>query len=638
MAAVETLKEREQCDLLVSKLVTEMGDVLPDVAAFENHAKITNLQGTVKEILLLVEDASLFVIEYKSDGAAVRAVRAFASPSAQDQVNRFIDDFGRLKEIFARRVITQIAQRVEGLLNDADRLILEKLIIPGATYDLSRGCLDGTRVEILEDIHNWALGAAGSTSFFWLYGPAECGKSAIATSVSETLHKAGVLGASFFCRRDNEGLRKTENVISQLAASLAYKSPAYGEKLAEALRRDLNLAHTPMKSRFFDLMVRPLESVSKDTSFNTLVIVVDAVDESGFPEQRAELVRCLLELSQLVGWLKVLMTSRPNDEIRTVFELETGSLERRNLFAEGEASVSRDIKAYIRSRISAIPIEATDRDQWPNNRDIETLAERANGLFIWTRTACNLIQQSLDPEATLDQILSGQQSNDERRALSDIYATALNEGLGATNNNAGLIQLCVGAIVLTGSRRPLPDTALAALLSKRVKQHILSRIINRLGSVLYRDEHSAVRVLHQSFSDYMTGADCPEQYQVNLLVLNAELATCCIELMLRELRFNICDLKDSSAMNCDVADLQARIETNIRPELQYSSVYWTTHLVVSPFDPLSVAVELLDFVLGGPYLLYWIEVLSLTNKPYTVTRSMAQLIDWINVRGYYFLH
>ncbi|KAG9079651.1 hypothetical protein FRC06_007602, partial [Ceratobasidium sp. 370] len=68
--AWETLNEQGQCSVLVINLVTEMGDVLSYVAAVENHAKIAKLRDTVKELLLLVEDASRFVIECKSDGVA----------------------------------------------------------------------------------------------------------------------------------------------------------------------------------------------------------------------------------------------------------------------------------------------------------------------------------------------------------------------------------------------------------------------------------------------------------------------------------------------------------------------------------------------------------------------------------------
>ncbi|KAG8694795.1 hypothetical protein FRC08_008255 [Ceratobasidium sp. 394] len=251
--AWETLKEQDRCDALIAKLVTEMGDVLPHVAAVKDYANLSNLQGTLKELLLLVEDASRFVVEYKSDGAAVRAIRAFLSSSAQDQVDEFIDRFRKLKENFDRGMTTQVVQGVDTLLGDADRALLKPLIVPGAGYDLGRCCLEGTRMEVLDDIRNWALTVAGSTRLYWLYGPAGCGKSAVSTSVSESLHNAGVLGGSFFCKRDSENLRKPENVISDIAASLAHKYPEYGAKLVEALRADPKLADSPMKTRFAGL-------------------------------------------------------------------------------------------------------------------------------------------------------------------------------------------------------------------------------------------------------------------------------------------------------------------------------------------------------------------------------------------------
>ncbi|KAG8720369.1 hypothetical protein FRC09_009675 [Ceratobasidium sp. 395] len=629
--ACEVLRERAHCDALVAKLVSEMGDVLQHVGVIENHAKIAKLRDTIKELLLLVEDASRFVIEYKSDGAAVRAVRAFVSSSAQDQVDKFTNEFRNLQKNFNLGMTTQITQRVEKLLDDADRALLEKLVVSGASYDLSRCCLDGTRVGILEDIRDWTLGT-NSAPLFWLYGPAGCGKSSIATSMSELLYKSNALAGSFFCKRDNEHLRKPENIISHLAASLAYKCLAYGEKLLEALRKDPTIAHSPTRTRFVGLMVEPLTALSTCSSFDNLVLVVDAIDESGSAEHRTELVECLLELPLLVKWLKVLVTSRPNKEIWDLLGLGNEFIEQRNLFAVDETTVSRDIKAYIHSRMSALAIEPVDRGQWPDDWDINRLHIASNKLFIWARTACNLIQQSFDPEATLRQILDGQRSNDEKKALGLIYTTALNEGLGETRNDTKIVQLCVGAIVLTGSRRPLPDIALAMMLSKHIKPSVLSRVINRLGSVLYRDDQSAVRVLHQSFSDYMAEADCPDHYRIDPTTLNAEFTASCLEVMLRSLKFNICYLEDSCVMNRDVVDLQTRIETNICPELMYSCTYWITHLIVSPFSVASETTELLeallDRLLYGPHLMYWIEVLSLTNDLHTITEGMALMMGW----------
>ncbi|KAG8694985.1 hypothetical protein FRC08_008138, partial [Ceratobasidium sp. 394] len=628
--AWETLRKQDQCDALVAKLVEEMGDVLPHVAAVEDHAKLGNLRDTLKELLRLVEEASRFVVEYKSDGAAVRTVRAFVSSSAQDQVDEFVSRFGRLKESFDREVAIQTVQRVETLLGDAERALLKPLIVPGTGYDLGRCCLEGTRMEIIDDICNWALAGTGSTGLYWLYGPAGCGKSAVSTSVSESLHNDGVLGGSFFCKRDSEHLRKPENVVSDIAASLAHKYPEYGAKLVEALRADPKLADSPMKTRFAGLIVTPIQSIGR-CDFKTSTVVVDAIDESGTADGRVELVRCLLQLSQLASWLKVLVTSRPNEEIRNILGPGQGGVERRNLFTVDEASVSRDILAYVRSRMNAIPADTTGRDRWPDEGEILKLSASSNRLFIWARTACSLIQQSLDPDATLKQILAGQRSEGAEKALGEIYTTALNEGLGEAKHDASIIRLCVGAIVLTGLRRPLPDAALAGMLAGRIKPHALSRLINRLGSILYRDDHSAVRMLHQSFGDFMTGNDCPKEYRTNVIEQNAALAESCLQIMLRGLRFNICGLETSCVMNRDVPDLLSRIERNISLELSYSCLYWISHLVEPAFTSVSPKIfKLLDELLLGEHLLYWIEVASLTKELYAITEGMDQIMNWVN--------
>ncbi|KAG8791936.1 hypothetical protein FRC12_007773 [Ceratobasidium sp. 428] len=375
--------------------------------------------------------------------------------------------------------------------------------------------------------------------------------------------------------------------------------------------------------------------MSADTQAEgTLAVVVDAIDEVPSSESRVELVGYLLEMSKLKPWLKVLVTSRPNEEIRLPLETSENQNERRDLFAEDDISVSRDILAYISSRMIAIPAEIAGCEGWPDVADMHRLRDSSNGLFIWARTACNLIQQSFSPSSTMKQIIKGKRSTDAKKAIGEIYTTALNEGLGVTHDNAEFIQLCIGAVILTGSRRPLPDAALAAMLTRRVEPHMLSRVISRLASVVYRDHTSAVRVLHQSFSDYMQEEDCPKEYRVNIVGQNAELAASCLEIMLQGLKFNICHLEDSRIMNRDVLDPQDRISKSIKPELLYSCMYWPTHLTQQPFSLTDGStIQLLDRLLHGKHILFWIEVLSLVGELHVASTTITKLLNWLDGSG-----
>ncbi|KAG9082943.1 hypothetical protein FS749_006451, partial [Ceratobasidium sp. UAMH 11750] len=626
--AWEILQQQARDDALVARLVDDMDRMITLVAAAEDHAKLLQLKTTIAEMLALVEDISRFVIDYKSNSTTFRmAVLA----DAQNRVDEFARRSKHLMREFNSGMAAQLVQRVEKLINDSDWALVDKLTVPGAYFDPSRCCLEGTRVRILDDIESWARDANRSTSLYWLYGPAGSGKSSIAASISERLDKTGILAGTFFCKRDNEYLRKPEHLISSLAASLASKCQPYGLQLVEALRNDRRLAHSATRTRFEGLIANPIRTVNGDAISTPLVIVVDALDENGTVDSRKELVQCLLCMAQMTKWLKVIMTSRPNDEIRHLLELNQEHILSCDLFTRDPSDLSQDIRAYIQYRMSSISLSLGRRDHWPDEMEIKQLCTRSNNLFIWAHTACNLIEQSLDPPTSLYQILAGVRHLGPKQALGDIYTTALDECLRNNIDDTETIRLCVGAIVLTGTRCPLSDASLAALLGKRIKLHVVTRVIDRLGSVIYRDVQGAIRVLHHSFSDYMVDESCPERYRIDTTTQNAALAASCLEVMMVNLRFNICGLGDSRMLNQEVPNLRSLVEENIRPELAYSSLYWATHLSATT---LAIAAQscgnLLDLFMFGPRLMHWIEALSLLGELHVALSSMHQLESWVN--------
>jgi hypothetical protein len=100
-------------------------------------------------------------------------------------------------------------QAVRAQLEHIGRKIdLTKLLIAeGAQYDAYdpklTSCLEGTRVDLLEEITHWIDNPTGEC-LFWLQGITGEGKSTIAKTVATTLHANKKLGASFFFKRDRE--------------------------------------------------------------------------------------------------------------------------------------------------------------------------------------------------------------------------------------------------------------------------------------------------------------------------------------------------------------------------------------------------------------------------------------------------
>lgn len=83
--------------------------------------------------------------------------------------------------------------------------VLERLDIAiGASFDSNSDeheptCLADTRVELLEEIRDWAADLSAEP-IFWLNGMAGTGKSTISRTVAEPFASQGRLGASFFER------------------------------------------------------------------------------------------------------------------------------------------------------------------------------------------------------------------------------------------------------------------------------------------------------------------------------------------------------------------------------------------------------------------------------------------------------
>lgn len=122
-------------------------------------------------------------------------------------------------------------------------------------------CLEGTRTEILEKLMKWAENPQ-SAPIFWLSGIAGTGKSTISQSFCERLHKQNLLGASFFCSRESNDLRKVGRIVPTLAYSLAQHFKDYHDQIAIALKCDTTLASQGIKSQLESLLMHPLQNMS----------------------------------------------------------------------------------------------------------------------------------------------------------------------------------------------------------------------------------------------------------------------------------------------------------------------------------------------------------------------------------------
>ncbi|KAG9095501.1 hypothetical protein FS749_010340 [Ceratobasidium sp. UAMH 11750] len=596
--AWEYLETQEKHDAKLNELIENIAGMKSSVESVKALAN-ADLAQTVMAIMNLVEDVSVFVLKSKSHRPRERAFRGAFSSTTQDPMEIFVGKFRRLSEEFDRKVNVQALRASE-----IYRAMNELRPVDRAGYDPGRQCIVDTRVTIINELVRWAQTPDNGPRLAWAHGLAGLGKSAIATSVCIRLDAQGVLVSSFFCKRDNPELRDPRRVLTSVAYGLASRWGAYREAVAGMIRDDLGLSSKHIQPLYDALVTKPLQVIAKaERPTGTLAVVIDALDECGDTDTRRQLLTCLRDISKLIPSLKIIATSRPDADIREFFGDSNSSwFSRYDLL---EFNASDDIRLFVQDRLSGL----AHLGGWPEDA-IEQISVRSGGLFIWARTACKFILDGLDRRERLAQILAGTQM----MGIDALYTTAIEASIpDAGGDNMRHMLKYLGAIIATASRTPLSATNLAALLRGHISLDVLTRVLAGLSSVLYVDQNldNAIRIYHPSFMDFITTESRSKHLCVDLEYQNMILAESCFRVMAGCLKFNICALETSDLLNSEVLDLDARVQDAIRPDLQYSCLYWSSHVAEAN---LAVLEKTLRSFLFGRELMYWLEVLSLLGR------------------------
>jgi len=93
----------------------------------------------------------------------------------------------------------------------------------GARFVPEKGCLPGTREEIIGEIIEWINSPNGDTvsRIFFLSGVAGSGKSAIAHTVAQLFDQQERLGSSYCFDRADQVNRRPGNLLSTIALNIA---------------------------------------------------------------------------------------------------------------------------------------------------------------------------------------------------------------------------------------------------------------------------------------------------------------------------------------------------------------------------------------------------------------------------------
>jgi len=492
-------------------------------------------------------------------------------------------------------------------------------------YDLDGRCMEGTRQSILNRIMAWVTDPqerndAPWKNAYWFYGLPGIGKTSLAHSICEQLHDQKHLAGAFFCRRDDPDLSEPRHILPTLINKLARTFPPFRRIVADRLRNDPNLTSKSMKHTLFLDFIREVPRQPK----HTLVFVIDALDECGDDRSRAAFLKVLVDAAAHAPWLKIIITSRPEDDIQRFFnDLTRSSYESYDLATDQDANA--DLRTFSQSEFDLVTKKWCLSNDWPGISLFERVISRANGLFIFIKTVVLALEHCEDPTESLAATLHDS-AGSGLKSLYGLYSSILKARI--VHSNAGF-RHTIGVLLITAPYRPLCEETIAELAGVRL--NLVKKWVNDTSSLLYRDEgaNGGIRVRHLSISDFFVSDHCT--YQVNLRDANVQLGISCLKTMADRLSFNICKLEDSRLANASIKDLPSRIQEKISDPLQYSSLYWSNHLCFTPDNGDYHVWEHLKEFFEGLYPLFWIEVLSIMGMVPIGAPSLRRVIYWAKV-------
>ncbi|KAF8557376.1 hypothetical protein OG21DRAFT_308221 [Imleria badia] len=401
--------------------------------------------------------------------------------------------------------VARAVVRLENLLKDIVQSIdLNDMPYAfGARYDPGRGCLPGTQESFLRNICDILDNPDKDTPRVCLLtGVAGSGKSAVAHSIARLYDERKRLGSSFFFARADVASRNPKTLFRNIARDLSDLDPHYKSALWEVVKDSSALRTTPCPLEQLEkFIIEPSKALHP---IGPLVIVIDALDESGDWDSRKVLLRTISQKianDSLPTHLRFLITARAEEDI--IAALPPGPRIVRKLMDDiPEEDVDRDIERFIQNALQQhFDFESSDLDK----ERCQDLVRHSQHSFQWASDACRFIDgpfsHGVYPLLRLDQILQATNTDSTGNRLLDPMYRTISSPLFTTDSQTLQRDFHVVMATILALEKPLPLASLSTLPD--VDPNVQA-IIDSLGSLLtgvFNEE--PIRLVHTSFRDYL---------------------------------------------------------------------------------------------------------------------------------------
>jgi NACHT domain len=494
----------------------------------------------------------------------------------------------------------------------------------GWRFGNEKRCLPGTRKEFLDYIVNWVENPQSERGLI-LFGQAGTGKSAIAHEVAHLFDKK-CLGSYFAFLRKERSKDDAYQLFTTLARDLSDSNPAFKHALGMVVKDKSSLRSAREYRTLFEcLLLEPLKNLP---CFGPIVIIIDALDESGDTVGKSGLHTFLAQnLIDLPSNFRVFITSRPETGIVPAF---ANAMSVRTIYmndAQLAAKTEQDIALYLRHELPKEVFEDYG----------VKLAKVAEGVFQWASVASSFINSpsniGLSMKTRVDRLLGHSRGLNGEGLLDNLYEEVL-KGFFESVQAQALFRSIIGLVL--AAIEPLSINSLITLRRYAPIDNpedsdpvLVLELLCHLGSLLSNvtssDTTRPIVPLHSSFRDFLT-SKTSNVFYVDIGDAHYQLAHSCLTIMLDNLKFNICKLESSHLANSDVPDLESRIAEYVPPTLSYACIYWDDHLGHVSFE--RKLFQKLRFLFEAKFL-FWLEVLSIKNSVGLASPALSLLSVWL---------
>jgi hypothetical protein len=477
----------------------------------------------------------------------------------------------------------------------------------------------GEKNDVLEGSCSWVMNDPAfrqwwdddKTRILWIHGDPGKGKTMMAIALIEKItellesdpHPSGTL-AYFFCQSTNDGLNNAVAVVRSLVYLLVEKH--------RALTRHVQRQFEIVGSRLFEgdnalyALWTMFLDLLKDPALPRIYLLVDALDEC--TRQQIQLLKLITgrDMASL-SKVKWLVTSRNEPTIKEW--LEQGDRRVHTSLELNSYHISHDVTRFIEFKVAEL--SQMKRYDYQLRCFVETyLQDKANGTFLWVALVCQELQKVSSRRArpVLEKFPAG---------LEPLYMRMMEQIL--SQPDAEDVELCssiLRAVMVAVRPLHLSELVFLAELPDYIHEDSSSvyDLISRCGSFLTLREE-VVSFIHQSANDFLSVGRGASIFPSGQSRHHGAVAHRCLELLLRTLKKDICDLVAPGIVIGEVEP--GRVARCLSAPVQYSCCYWVNHLLRScDYDAGSISPrdreEVQAFFCRA--FLHWIEALSLIDK------------------------